>query len=64
MNASIGVSGDGFSTIVQPAMIAGSTFWTLMANGMFQGETAATTPTGPRVTSALVSEERRSDRNG
>src|SRR5690349_1938264 len=59
MKASTGVSGDGLSTIVQPATIAGSTFCTLIAKGMFHGETAATTPTGSRVTRALVVEERR-----
>ena len=41
-----GVSGDGFSTIVQPAASAGISFHTAIISGKFHGTIAATTPTG------------------
>ncbi len=41
-----GVSGDGFSTTVQPAASAGISFHVAIISGKFHGTIAATTPTG------------------
>ena len=46
MNASSGVSGDGFRTNVQPASNAGASFMAVSPSGTFQGRIAPTTPTG------------------
>jgi hypothetical protein len=49
---------------MQPAMSAGAIFITAMVCGTFQGMSAATMPTGSRVTSELPLAERRSDESG
>ena len=50
MNASSGVSGDGFRTNVQPASSAGASFMAVSPSGTFHGRIAPTTPTGSRRT--------------
>ena len=50
--------------MVQPVMSAGASFSMVTLCGTFHGTTAATTPTGSRVTSADPVLDRRTDRNG
>ncbi len=45
-SADRGVSAAGLRTTLQPAAIAGATFFASMAMGKFQGVIAATTPIG------------------
>src|SRR5919204_42672 len=47
-NASSGVSGDGFTTIVHPAISAGASFDMMTNCGTFHGTIAPTTPAGSR----------------
>src|SRR5438067_9776390 len=49
-NASSGVSGAGFNTIVQPVTSAGPSFDIVVNWGTFHGTIAPTTPTGSRRT--------------
>ena len=46
MSVLTGVSGEGLSTIEQPAASAGATFQVAAASGKFHGVIAATTPMG------------------
>ncbi len=43
-----GATSDGFSTIVQPAAIAGATLQTIWLIGQFHGVISPTTPIGSR----------------
>jgi hypothetical protein len=55
MSAAVsGVALAGFTTLVQPAAIAGPSFRVIIAAGKFHGVIAATTPTGWRRTSTRL----------
>ncbi len=51
-----GVKGAGLSTIVQPASKAGASLFTARNSGTFQAVTAATTPSGSRLTLVVPNE--------
>ena len=50
----IGATSEGFSTIVQPAAIAGATLQTIWLSGQFHGVISAQTPIGSLTTMVVA----------